>query len=285
MRNKILFVFLIMLFPISVYANSIRLDCPNEVSIGSQFTCTITGNTSSNISSLVTNIVIPSELKFLAFIPVEGWQGDGADGEIALYSADNFIGNFEIGTLKFQTIGSNKAVIGIEKAAFYDDAKTFVLDDTSTEVTIKNNESTSGDTGGNNNQTETPAEGNVSSTYLIDIIIDKYSLDFYKDTFAYDLKIKDEDKLDIQPILEDNSCKVEILGNAKLKNGSAISIVVTDDYGNSNKYVINIQKDVIVNEKTDYKMIFIIIIGILLILNVARILLKGRKKGKVGDSV
>ena len=76
---------------------------------------------------------------------------------------------------------------------------------------------------------------------LNNIKIDNYELNFYKDNYEYNLKINNEDKLNISVDIDSN-LKYEISGNTKLKNGSQITIKVTDSNEES-IYKINIKKD------------------------------------------
>ena len=120
----------------------------------------------------------------------------------------------------------------------------------------------------------------ISSAYLADIKIDNYNINFLRNVYEYDLKINNEDKLNILPILEDNSSSYYIMGNSDLENGSVIRIEVkSEDKLLNQQYLINIIKDnEVVEENRDYSIIFIIIIIILVIFNVVRFILRIRKK-------
>ena len=76
---------------------------------------------------------------------------------------------------------------------------------------------------------------------LNNIKIDNYELNFYKDNYEYNLKINNEEKLNIS-VDVDSNLKYEISGNTNLKNGSQITIKVTDSNEES-IYKINIKKD------------------------------------------
>ena len=84
---------------------------------------------------------------------------------------------------------------------------------------------------------------NTSSNNLTlnNIKIDNYELNFYKDNYEYNLKINNEGKLNIS-VDVDSNLKYEISGNTNLKNGSQITIKVTDSNEES-IYKINIKKD------------------------------------------
>lgn len=109
---------------------------------------------------------------------------------------------------------------------------------------------------------------------MLDIEITNYNIDFDKGIYEYDLKIQDEDSLEVLPLLEDNTSEYTITGNSGLKDGSVIKINVISVDKKTSVYKINIHKD----NKQNHTMIFIAIIGGLLLINVLRIILKKRKK-------
>lgn len=101
---------------------------------------------------------------------------------------------------------------------------------------------------------------------LNNIKIDNYELNFYKDNYEYNLKINNEEKLNISVDIDSN-LKYEISGNTNLKNGSQITIKITDSNEES-IYKINIKKDEssTLNIWTIISIICFIIIIVLLIL-------------------
>ena len=80
-------------------------------------------------------------------------------------------------------------------------------------------------------------------------------------------------------MLEDNNSSYIITGNDKLINGSVIKIKVITDENNEKVYTINILKDkeIEVVKNNNYKYIFIVIIGVLLIINIVRLLRRKKK--------
>ena len=111
------------------------------------------------------------------------------------------------------------------------------------------------------------------------ISIKGYEIDFSRDIYEYTLKIGNEDVLDITPVLEDNNSSYIITGNDKLVNGSVIKIKVITDENNEKVYTINILKDkeIEVVKNNNYKYIFIVMIGVLLIINIVRFLRRRKK--------
>ena len=295
MKRVLLFLFLII--PFSVFADTVKLTCPDEIASGEEFTCSIEGNTDKVVTSLKMKARFGSNLKMISFVPDGNWQGDGAGGDITLYTADDMVKTFKIGTLKLRNNGgSNNSIIIDEIEFFYDDDSYLELDSITKNIKIKSNTSNSSNNKNdtnigntkidNNNDKKKDDVDNIDSTdntdntvygntYLIDIKINNYDISFDKDIYEYELTIKDEDKLDIEPMLMDNSSKYSIIGNNKLKNGSVIEIKVIAENNDTKTYKIKINKKDDNNNK--YQIIFIGIIGILVIINIIRIVSRRRK--------
>lgn len=305
MRKLLLFLFLII--PFSVFADTVKFTCPDEIASGEEFTCSIEGNTDKIVTSLDMKARFGNSLKMISFVPDGKWQGDGASGYIRLYTDADVNESFKIGTLKLRNdSGSNNSVILDEIKFYYDDDSFLELNSITKNIKIKsttnssnsnksdtssgntkvdNNSDSKKDTKSDNttNKNEDNSQGNVDSTdsdvygnaYLVDIILGSYDIPFEKDVYEYELAIKDENKLDIEPVLMDSSSKYSIMGNNKLKNGSVIEIKVTATNGDTETYKIKIIKE----EKNSniYKIVFIGIIGILVIINIIRVVSRRRK--------
>lgn len=116
-----------------------------------------------------------------------------------------------------------------------------------------------------------------NNSSLKDINITGYQLNFNKDTKYYDLRIKDEDSLDIKVLMEDEKSKVDIEGNKNLINGSIIKITVRAEDNSITRYFINIEKDSKLNIP------LIIILGIIILVPIVCItilIIKKYKKNK-----
>lgn len=97
-----------------------------------------------------------------------------------------------------------------------------------------------------------------------------YNLNFNPTTKDYTLKIGSETSLTFEYNIDES--KVLIKGNRDLKDGSIITITVTDE--EKATYIINIRK------KANYTIYFIGVISLLLFLNIIRMLIKNKKKSK-----
>lgn len=100
------------------------------------------------------------------------------------------------------------------------------------------------------------------------ISVQGYQLNFDPKVKDYTLKIGNESSLVFDINLDKK--KYTINGNRDLKNGSIITITISDK--DKTQYIINIKK------KETYTIPFIIIISVLLLLNIIRMLIKNKKK-------
>ena len=301
MKRIIMFITLLLVFPVAVYADSISLDCPSEVAKGTDFTCNVIGDSTANIMSLKATVNASTGLSLVGFIPDSAWQGAMSDRRISLYTANDVTGKFKLGTLKLNGANDGNYTVTLSEVFYYTDEDTLQIGSVSKAINVKSPSASSSSTNpanpsssskssdastsnkndtNNDNKTGTDSttvgEKVETSVYLLDIIIDGYNLDFDKNTFDYELTIKDEKSLSIQPMLEDTSSKMGITGNSNLKEGSVITITVVDQYKEK-----HLQYNITIHKKPDtsyFKYIFIGIIGILVIINVVRIVAKSKKK-------
>jgi len=243
-----------------VFADTIKIDCPDKTGINDVFSCDITGTSSDIIIAISAKIGTSDGISFVSFKPDSVWSGDGAMGDIELYTADDITGEFNIGTVNFKTT-TDSGVVSVKDVTFYTIAnqKNVVKTVTSETEVDENVKSSKGD----------------EKVYLADLIIDKYKIDFKKDVFEYKVKINDDTELGLLPILEDITSDYTVEGNKNLENGSVVKIIVKNG-SNETTYKILIEKEVV--EKKNYGLIFIIIIVIIVIINIVRILMKKRKK-------
>lgn len=132
------------------------------------------------------------------------------------------------------------------------------------------------------------AEDGSSSNYVLNVIkkskecivnninISGYEIDFDCNNYNYELKIKDEDSLNIVVFLNNNSAKANVYNNFNLKNNEVIRINV-DLAGEKYEYNIKILKD----EKTNFLLIGGIALGIIIIgILVTIFIIKKRNKMK-----
>lgn len=307
MKKKIyLWILPLLVIPIvRVYADTVSLNCPKEIEANSEFSCQLSGYTDKGVTSLDIRVITSGDIKYLGFTKDSYWGGDGENGRIALYGADILYNNFNIGIIKFKNTGGSNNNISLSNISFYDgNDEKVAVDDISLNVGIKEIYNSGGTTNNGSNNTSndnsnknddkkdnTIIDNNKDNSNNIDkdnndnkidnqeeditnIEINGYKIDFNKDIYEYTLSINDEDSLAIEPIINNDKITYTISGNEKLVNGSVIKITLLEDNNTKSEYTIKIIK----KEKANYKMIFIAIIGILVIVNIVRIILSRRKK-------
>lgn len=299
MKKKIyLWILPLLVIPIvRVYADTVSLNCPKEIEANSEFSCQLSGYTDKGVTSLDIKVITSGDIKYLGFTKDSYWGGDGENGRIALYGADILYNNFNIGIIKFKNTGGSNNNISLSNISFYDgNDEKVAVDDISLNVGIKEIYNSSGTTNNGSNNTgndnsnknddkkdNTIIDNNKDNNDnkidnqeedITNIEINGYKIDFNKDIYEYTLSINDEDSLAIEPIINNDKITYTISGNEKLVNGSVIKITLLEDNNTKREYTIKIIK----KEKANYKMIFIAIIGILVIVNIVRIILSRRKK-------
>lgn len=267
--RKIILVFFMgfIIAPLNVYAtNQIYLNCPNEVTENSEFSCLLKGTSDEEITAISAKLQCQDGVSLMSFTNVGAWQGEGINGSIDLYLADPVINEFDIGILKFKNHESSNMGIDLNSIFFYNGSTTTEVPMSNIIIKLKDDNSGS-----------LPKDDNLN--LLKDLIISNYDLKFDEKISHYKLKIKDEKQLDINPITKDIYSSYEIINNNNLTNGSQISIIVTSDQGNS-IYLIDIEKNLSTDESNNrkhlnsYVYVFIIIIAILILINVLRIVKK-----------
>ena len=112
---------------------------------------------------------------------------------------------------------------------------------------------------------------------LTNIKIKGYNLEFNQNVRVYNLRIKDEDSLEITTFKEEENATVEIEGNKDLINGSIIKINVKAEDGTFTRYFINIEK----GQKGISPVIIILIVLLILLAGcVGTIIYRKKKKEK-----
>ena len=315
MKRIIFTIFTIMFFPGIVYADNISLNCPSEVTKGTEYTCTLHGYTDNGVFSLSSRVIVSGNVELIGFVTNRDlWQGDGTNGDIQLYREDDALGSFLIGTIKAKSNSDSDNIVTVENITFFSSSgdkssinpisriikvkdniaptttrtpqtttqkpqPTTRKNDPTNKTTTKKNETTTTTT----KPTTTKKSDDKVKLYLNDIIVEGYELNFYLDTYDYELKIDSNvDELVITPIVEDKSIKYQVFGNNNLSNESVIRIELSDDNDNTGEYRIKIFKDDTTTNKKNYSLVFIIIIGVLIITNIFRLLFS-KRKGSVSE--
>lgn len=241
---------------------------------------------------------------FFTITSSDGYSGNFNVGTLSLKIADDAQpGNITISlnSLDFVNIDGDDIINGISSNS----VTLNVAEPVSNNSGDTNNNAPANDTnnGTSNNSSEnaTNKAANFPSAtlkedsklYLTELNVEGYQLDFNKDRLDYLLEIGDETSLNITPVLNDDTLgSYSIDGNSDLTDGSVISIILKpNDDSEEVKYTITISKknNAVTNElatassdndNSMVRIVFFIIIGLLVIVNIARII-SNKKKNNV----
>ena len=121
----------------------------------------------------------------------------------------------------------------------------------------------------------------VPSNNLSALKVNGFSINLSNDSLEYEVNTN-EDKLDLDYILEDDSSNLEILGNKNLNDGSVVTLKVTASDGNIKEYKLKISKQAIITgeNKSSSNSLLIILLIVSVILNVILLILFFTKKNK-----
>ena len=255
MKKNLIFIFLFLVFPISVYADSVELKCIN--SEDKQIICEINGNSDSTITTVDFNVTTSSNLKLLAVDINEDWKIiENSSNQILLTRTSN-TKNFKIAKITVKNENEESGYISVAPIKF--------KNDNNEEITI------------DNIQRNVPIPDNDS--LIRKIIIDNYLINFRPEVFEYTLKIKKEKslKITIIPLVEDT--KYAVINNHDLDNDDIIEIVTNSATKESSTYTIKIIKDVKQNDPK-YMYIFAGVIALIVIINLIRIISDYKEKHK-----
>lgn len=223
MKKKII-VLIILLMPFIVKASSLSLECNTDVVKTEQLSCTIKGNSTTNITSISAKVITGNNINFVSFTPSSAWKGDGEEGQIELYTADDINGNFNIGTINFKVTSlydGGTSSITIDQISFYDEDG---IEESITKVTKSIRIAS------NNNDLSSLSlsNGNIYPT-------------FNKDTTSYSTQINANS---VTITARASSNKATISGDIGTKNlnygNNNFNIIVTSESGNKKTYTISI---------------------------------------------
>lgn len=123
MKKRIVILILMVLIPISAKADNVAIECNTEVVKSNTITCNIIGNSNNIVTGLSAKIRPGSNTSFSSFRTASGWEGNGDNGEVDLYTANDIKGRFEIGTFTLGVTTINEGGVGsvtVDSIFFYD---------------------------------------------------------------------------------------------------------------------------------------------------------------------
>lgn len=218
-----------MILPFYVSAGStgsVNIFCsPSTIKSGETTSCTITGKTDNDVSSISMGIKLSENLEAVEFKPNSTWLGDDiSNGKIDIYtnSGDPVKSEFTIGTLKIKAksgVIAKDESLTLTSNVFYHDRAEYKIPDAITSIRIPSN---------NNN--------------LSSIKVNDDGKFFDEKETSFDLTIK-SDTANIVVTTKDSKAKVKGDGQQKLNYGkNTLKIEVTAEDGSKKVYTLNINR-------------------------------------------
>ena len=218
-----------MILPFYVSAEStgsVNISCsPSTIKAGETTSCTITGKTDSDVSSISMGIKLSENLEAVEFKPNSTWLGDDiSNGKIDIYtnSGDPVKSEFTIGTLKIKAksgVIAKDESLTLTSNVFYHDRAEYKIPDATTSIRIPSN----------NNS-------------LSSIKVNDDGKFFDEKETSFDLTIK-SDTANIVVTTKDSKAKVKGDGQQKLNYGkNTLKIEVTAEDGSKKVYTLNINR-------------------------------------------
>ncbi len=224
MKKSIVLLILMVLIPISVKADNISIECNTEVVKSNTVTCNVIGNSSNIVTALSAKIRPGSNTSFSLFKSASVWEGNGENGEIDLYTANDIKGRFEIGTFTLGVATVNEGGVGsvtVDSVFFYD---------------VDGLESTI------NPVTKTfRIASTINSLSSLNISVGTLNPKFNSDTTSYSTTI-DASSITISAKAENSKSTISgDIGTKSLNYGSnKFNITVTSESGSSKTYTITV---------------------------------------------
>lgn len=218
-----------MILPFYVSAEStgsVNIFCsPSTIKSGETTSCTITGKTDNDVSSISMGIKLSENLEAVEFKPNSTWLGDDiSNGKIDIYtnSGDPVKSEFTIGTLKIKAksgVIAKDESLTLTSNVFYHDRAEYKIPDATTSIRIPSN----------NNS-------------LSSIKVNDDGKFFDENKTSFDLTIK-SDTANIVVTTKDSKAKVKGNGQQKLNYGkNTFKIEVTAEDGSKKVYTLNINR-------------------------------------------
>ena len=228
-RIYVIITFIMMILPFYVSAEStgsVNISCsPSTIKSGETTSCTITGKTDSDVSSISMGIKLSENLEAVEFKPNSTWLGDDiSNGKIDIYtnSGDPVKSEFTIGTLKIKAksgVIAKDESLTLTSNVFYHDRAEYKIPDATASIRIPSN----------NNS-------------LSSIKVNDDGKFFDENKTSFDLTNESE-TVNIVVTTKDSKAKVKGNGQQKLNYGkNTLKIEVTAEDGSKKVYTLNINR-------------------------------------------
>ncbi len=123
MKKNICLLIIILLLPFYVKALDIEtsINCDNNnLAVNGMTNCTIKATTNGQVSALSMKLSASDSLLLSDLVTDSSWQGNGENGEIALYTDVNKTGTFNIATFKLKLVQKNAGVVSLNNIMYSD---------------------------------------------------------------------------------------------------------------------------------------------------------------------
>ena len=228
-RIYVIITFIMMILPFYVSAEStgsVNISCsPSTIKSGETTSCTITGKTDNDVSSISMGIKLSENLEAVEFKPNSTWLGDDiSNGKIDIYtnSGDPVKSEFTIGTLKIKAkdgVIAKDESLTLTSNVFYHDRAEYKIPDATASIRIPSN----------NNS-------------LSSIKVNDDGKFFDENKTSFDLT-NESDTANIVVTTKDGKAKVKGDGQQKLNYGkNTFRIEVTAEDGSKKVYTLNINR-------------------------------------------
>ena len=239
---------IIILSPIITFADSIKISCGStKIEPNKTTNCTVTGTTSSDVSSLSAKLSSSGSIKISNIKTDKIWQGDGEGGSIELYTDTNKKGTFNIAT--FTVTGSSEGTgsVTVNNVTFYDgNFSDIAVSNSALNITVAKAQSSTPtpskpSTGGNSGSSTTVKSGDAT---LKSLTITPGTLNFSKNVTSYTVNVNSNvNSVSIKAVANDSTSTVSIPKNLNLTgDNTKFSIVVTAKDKTTKTYTINVVK-------------------------------------------
>lgn len=233
-NKKIFLILFLWIIPLNnVFASSnLYVECPSGSGVGTTVDCGLFISSDIEISAVRTKLSVSNNLEFIGFKTDSSWQGNGDNGDIALYTYPNQIGQIKLGIISIKIKDNTNNQTG---TMYFNDVYFYKADFSglSGSPLSKNIKILS-----NNND--------LASLSLLDYNI---TPKFHKDIKEYKA-IVDSNIIVIEGIPEDKSATISGTGRKELKYGeNTFIITVTSENENKKEYKLIVTR--VNNEKKE----------------------------------
>ena len=291
---KYLFIISLFIFLMpNVYASSIEVTAKannTNVSTGQEVIINVNLKADEIIAECLFNFETDNGINYISSNALDGWSLiNGEKG--TLLSNNNVSSNMlmtgkNILELKYKVNNAGKVVIKtIEcvsmKENVYDSEEDIVIN-----FSIKENDVTLKPPSSNENDDFPGTEGEVNKTgKLKNIILSEGNIDFREDVYEYNVIVKDFKRLEVS--LDMDGIVTYTMNKEIVDNNNRVVIAVLGDNGDTTNYIINVTEindaeeeqigSLDEEKKTNFVPMFLGIIGLLVLLNIYRIIKKIKK--------